>query len=556
MKTIAASLLLTTLSVVCCLSSFAQDYSAGQRKSWLEKAEQNKPQLLETINKPRSVVSLIVDANAFQGWTIRDAGPIDSLYQSSFKSKSGVVIDFGIHQTGYYTFSLKPRRGVSDAPLRLKFTFGEVPSELATPFDPYTGSLSRAWLQDEIVTVMEAPAEITIPRRVSFRYVKIELLGSSPYFDFAISDMQCRALSSVAAPANDLAAGTDSLITAIDRIGQATLKECMQTVYEDGPKRDRRLWIGDLYLESLANNYSFKNHALTRRCFYLLAALSQPDGLLHSNVFETPQPHPQTGAPFLFDYSLLYNVALKEYLVATGDRETAIDLWPVAKRQTENVTKYLKADGLFDNEAAAKAGWWLFVDWKDGLDRQTPIQGIVIFSLKNTLELARALGKEREVTQIPALIKQMTQAAKKQLYDPKTGLFTSGSSKQISYASQAWMILSGVATKQEGQKALKTLVNTKDAVRPGAPYLTHYYIQAMIDCGLTVEAKLELSTYWGGMVKKGADTFWEVYDPSNELLSPYNFYPVNSYCHAWSCTPVYFIRKYPEIFQGPSIKAR
>ena len=51
------------------------------------------------------------------------------------------------------------------------------------------------------------------------------------------------------------------------------------------------------------------------------------------------------------------------------------------------------------------------------------------------------------------------------------------------------------------------------------------------------------------MLEKGADTFWEAYDPNDDFLSPYNFFPVNSYCHAWSCTPVYFIRKYPEIFQ-------
>jgi hypothetical protein len=51
------------------------------------------------------------------------------------------------------------------------------------------------------------------------------------------------------------------------------------------------------------------------------------------------------------------------------------------------------------------------------------------------------------------------------------------------------------------------------------------------------------------MIKKGADTFWEVYDPADEFKSPYGFFPVNSYCHAWSCTPVYFIRKYPKIFQ-------
>ncbi|WP_309121157.1 hypothetical protein [Paenibacillus sp.] len=35
-------------------------------------------------------------------------------------------------------------------------------------------------------------------------------------------------------------------LAAMDRIAVKTLQDCMQTVYEDGPKRDRRLWIGDL----------------------------------------------------------------------------------------------------------------------------------------------------------------------------------------------------------------------------------------------------------------------------------------------------------------------
>ena len=64
----------------------------------------------------------------------------------------------------------------------------------------------------------------------------------------------------------------------------------MQTVYEDGPKRDRRLWIGDLYLEALANAWSYKNHDLTKRCLYLLAALANDEGLLHATVLETPTP--------------------------------------------------------------------------------------------------------------------------------------------------------------------------------------------------------------------------------------------------------------------------
>jgi len=110
-------------------------------------------------------------------------------------------------------------------------------------------------------------------------------------------------------------------------------------------------------------------------------------------------------------------------------------------------------------------------------------------------------------------------------------------------------VLSGVATKAEGAKAFKALPQKPNVVFPGAPYLYHYVVEAMIMSGLNQEAKDIITTYWGGMVNKGADTFWEVYDPANDFVSPYNSFLVNSYCHAWSCTPVYFIRKYPEIFQ-------
>lgn len=528
----------------------AQDfYSAEQRRDWLGKAELNKPGLIAKEKRPIGLVKLTADKNAFQGWKAAPFGKIESLYDRSFKGQSGVVVDFGEHLTGYCTFTIKASHNFPDAPLRFKLTFGEVPAELATPFDPYPGGLSRAWLQDETVTVIDLPATVTIPRRVAFRYLKIDLLGSSNGFDFKITDMKFKAQSSVSNVPAALAPSTSPLISKIDAVGLSTLKECMQTVYEDGPKRDRRLWIGDLYLESIANTYSFKNHQLTKRCLYILAGLAQKDGYLHASTFETPDLHAQEGQAFLFEYSLLYNAALKEYLLATGDKETANDLWPVAKKQMENVSRHLDANGLFNAGSAGQQGWWLFVDWRDGLDKQAPLQGLMIFTMKETLALARQLGKESEVAELPALISKMTKAARASLYDKSSGLFTSGPEKQVSFASQSWMVLSDVATKAEAQKAMKAIAVHKTAVKPGTPYLNHYYVAALIKAGMTKEAKDLIETYWGGMVNKGADTFWEAYDPDNDKLSPYNFFPINSYCHAWSCTPVYFIRKYPEIFQ-------
>jgi hypothetical protein len=84
-------------------------------------------------------------------------------------------------------------------------------------------------------------------------------------------------------------------------------------------------------------------------------------------------------------------------------------------------------------------------------------------------------------------------------------------------------------------------------VKPRSPYLYHYYLEALYRCGEYDKVRAVIEEYWGGMVRKGADTFWEVYDPGDEFLTPYkkDKYDcvINSYCHAWSCTPVYFLRK-------------
>jgi hypothetical protein len=72
--------------------------------------------------------------------------------------------------------------------------------------------------------------------------------------------------------------------------------------------------------------------------------------------------------------------------------------------------------------------------------------------------------------------------------------------------------------------------------------LYHHVVEAMIKCQLKEEALDLIRSYWGGMVAAGADTFWEIYDPSDPGLSPYGSVLVNSYCHAWSCTPAYLLR--------------
>ena len=114
-------------------------------------AAETKPQLQFQVLKPVAVVKAINDKDAFQGWRFERTGmPDDSLYARNFKEVKSVTLDFGRHMVGYYRFHTKTLRGCQDAPIRIKFFFGELPAELNTPLDPWQGWLSRAWMQDEV----------------------------------------------------------------------------------------------------------------------------------------------------------------------------------------------------------------------------------------------------------------------------------------------------------------------------------------------------------------------------------------------------------------------
>lgn len=520
---------------------------ADKRVDWLNKAQANIPELKHTLVKPVAIVKGVEDENAFQGWRMEPSGePIESFYKTSLKSHVPIILDLGDHYTGYLTLKVNHTGMPADAPVRLKLTFAELPAEVMTPFDPYKGGLSRAWLQDEVVTIMRLPEEVRIPRRLACRYVKIEVLAQS-YFDFVIEDFSFDAVTSATGKPMELSAECDPMIRRINEVGLKTLAECMQTVYEDGPKRDQRLWIGDLYLEALANAYSYRNHTLTKRCLYLLAALADEDGYLHATVYEYPTPMPQINQ-HVHDYSLLYGVALLEYLKETGDRQTAEDLWSVVEYQVEFARTYLK-DGIYD--VNKQPAWWLVFDWKDDLNRATPMQGLMTFCIAKSLELAEMLGYEDRaaVKEWSKVLDQMRRASKSKLYDKQRGVMLSGDQGQVSYLSQAWMTLSDTFSRKEAQRAMRYVLENEDTCYPGSPYAYHYIIEALLHCGMETEARELMLKYWGGMIQKGADTFWEVYDPKDDKRSPYGAHVVNSACHAWSCTPVYFINKYKDIFQ-------
>jgi hypothetical protein len=503
--------------------------------TYLQKAQALIPRLTETVQLPVNLVKAVPDANQILRYRMDREADASALSDRLLGKGDSFILDFEGHRTGTIEFELLGEgRGV-DAPVRLRLIFGEVPTDVAEPLRPYNGSLAEGWLPEEIITIDYLPQTVRLPRRYAFRYVKVEIFDTSSTFKIRFRNVKAFAVTSAGAPAAPLASG-DVLLDRIDAVSIATLRDCMQTVFEDGPRRDQRLWVGDLRLQALTSFATFGGHDLVKRCLYLFAAFPMADGLIQGCVYEKPTP--AAGGVPLMDYAALWNVTLADYFEASGDRETALDLWPVAVRQIDILSSHVK-DGLFVDPKT----YWLFIDWAEKLDRTAAEQGVLIYAFTRTLELARKLKKQADVAALETLIPAMKAAARTHLYDRKRGVFVSGSSKQISWASQAWLVIADAPrNKSEAARALRTAMLDATAIRPVTPYLYHYMVEAMVIAGMKREAMVLLKSYWGGMVKAGADTFWEVYDPANPLSSPYGDIHINSYCHAWSCTPAWFLR--------------
>jgi len=460
------------------------------------------------------------------------AGEVASVAHSQLKPGDVFLFDFGEHLVGHLSFRLEERGAVMDAPCRLKFTFAEMPSELAPVPHKWKG-LCRSWYPDETLNFDFAPMDYELPRRYAFRYVKVEVVAC-PAGKPVLARLCARAETSAdvarlvpwTAP-NDAAA-------AIDRVACATLRDCMQTMFEDGPKRDRRLWLGDLCLEALANYETFRNFDIVKRSLYMLAGTAKANGLVGTDAYE--QPFVKPGDCMIYDYTALFAQTVLEYLEASGDRATAEDLWPLCRHQFSLLFGSVDADGL----VATTGNWWYFIDHAE-LDRQVPEQGVLIFGLKGLMRLARALGRESEVSDVPAQIVRLTDAARRRLWDARRGVFVTHGAK-ASWLGQAWMTLAGVPSDAEAKRCLETVMADDLADKPRTPYGHHYVVEALYVAGLREKADALLLSYWGGMLKKGADTFWEAYVPNDDFASPYDNVLLNSACHAWSCAPSYFLR--------------
>ena len=239
----------------------------------------------------------------------------------------------------------------------------------------------------------------------------------------------------------------------------------------------------------------------------------------------------------IVDYAALFNVTLDDYVEATGDVETGRDLWPAAKRQLEIIGRDINAEGLYIDPK----NMWIFIDWSDKLDRNAAIQCVLVYAYRKTLALARRIGRESEVAEYAARIERMVAAARKHYWDASKRVFVSGPNRQVSWGSQAWMAISGVSSR--ARVPMPCAPRSRIRMRSG-PSLLICTTTWSRECWRegSKRGSFAARIVLGRHDRCGRRHLLGIYDPAQPLRSPYGDIHINSYCHAWSCTPSYLLR--------------
>ena len=187
-------------------------------------------------------------------------------------------------------------------------------------------------------------------------------------------------------------------------------------------------------------------------------------------------------------------------------------------------------------------GCEVFIDWNNKLEKTTALNGVYLYALDVLIRTLQKIN-HLDVELYQMRYQKSILAVYTYLYDKERNTFENiYDDRQKSVHSVVWMILGGVIEGEEAWTILKNALQDIAYEKAVTPYMNHYVIEAMLKLNKKEEAMQYIKEFWGGMIKNGADTFYEIFVPNNPELSPYGDKMINSMCHAWSCTPTYFIR--------------
>lgn len=392
----------------------------------------------------------------------------------SIKGKACIILDFGKELSGgarILTYGMQGNRMVR---LRFGESVGETCAELKLGEEGY-GATNDHSLRDFCVELQNY-SDMTFGQ-TGYRFLRIDTLAD---------DTALTLKSIVAAVDTDtrVELGTfecdDALVNDIWGTAAYTLRLCLQNGFIwDGVKRDRLVWIGDLYPEALAAHYLFGEIPETLNC-------------LDFSMEQAPLPETINRMP---TYSLWWILCLQEAYRVSGDKNKFERYLPYMQGIVEQiVAPCVAADGRV-------CYCYNFIDWPSRYaDGETDT---------DKKESERFAG-------VAYLTKLALQAAKEMLLEFCLDcslcdeLIARINQRKYEIHIYKQIAALGVWAGDSNDSMKDTLLH--GGAKGLSTFQSYPILTSVAGFGSYEAALSMMKEYYGGMLSVGATTFWEDFD--------------------------------------------
>ena len=320
----------------------------------------------------------------------------------------------------------------------------------------------------------------------------------------------------------------DEELNRIFAVSAHTFALCSGCFFLDGIKRDKWIWGGDAYQSMHVNRYLTGDAEIEKRT--LLALRGNDPVTTHVNT--------------ILDYSLLWIISLGVYRESYGDTDFLTAIYPKARSLMDLCLSQRDENGFL----VGRAQDWVFIDWAD-FDREGPLCAEQMLFAECCRVMAE-LAPEEEKQNYRSLREELQEKIDRFFWDEEKQAyidsFASGN-RHVTRHANIFAILFGLADDTRKNLLAETVLFNQAIPAIKTPYFRFYELEAMCRLGYLEQVLQEIKSYWGGMLRLGAVTFWEEYDPSKPLEQQYAMYgdPFGkSLCHAWAASPIYLLARY------------
>lgn len=430
---------------------------------------------------------------------------------ASFEGKNAyLVLDFGREICG----GIRLLTRIAKNTTKFRITFGESLSEALSDIGEKNATNDHS--PRDFTTSISSMSDLTIGQ-TGFRFVRIELLDDTVVLIkniYAVNTLPCfeKEASIIT---------SDEALNKIINTASYTLKLCFQNGYIwDGIKRDRLVWAGDLHQEIINSLYLFGDN----------------QNVVNSLTFLKEETSSEDWINNIPSYSVWWIINLCDYYKLSGNHTFFIQNKDYAKAVFLHLDDCITSSGQMTFETPSHE-LSFFLDWptygtKDALIGTAML---IIIAAKAYLQF------------------EDYETCHKLIHKLSCYLNSPCESKQ----TLAFQILAGKTASED------ISFFEKDGASGFSTFMAYYILTAYAKIGGTKSLDL-IKEYFGGMLSRGATTFWEDFDikwlenscsidelpkeGQKNIHSDFGAYCYqklrHSLCHGWSSGVLSFIIEY------------